>query len=106
MTTDDHQEPFRLSNGSDQHAKQSAIVPTAPQRLTRQPDSNAPRFGADTKVGTDHPKPSYDNIDRIFRATVGRMTKGVSPMAIAEAWLSWVSHLTTSPGRQLELGNL
>jgi polyhydroxyalkanoate synthase len=46
---------------------------------------------------------SFDNIDRMARATMGRFTQGVSPTAMAAAWFDWSSHLARAPGRQLEL---
>jgi polyhydroxyalkanoate synthase len=46
---------------------------------------------------------SFDNLDRFARAMTGRLTHGVSPHAIAASWFDWASHLTRSPGRQIEL---
>jgi polyhydroxyalkanoate synthase len=46
---------------------------------------------------------SFDNIDRLARAAMGRLTQGVSPNAMAAAWFDWGSHLARAPGRQLEL---
>ncbi|MBV9993885.1 MAG: polyhydroxyalkanoic acid synthase [Caulobacteraceae bacterium] len=46
---------------------------------------------------------SFENFDRIARATVGRFTQSVSPNAVAAAILDWSTHLAKAPGRQLEL---
>jgi poly[(R)-3-hydroxyalkanoate] polymerase subunit PhaC len=52
---------------------------------------------------TSHNGYSFENLDRIARATIGRITQGVSPNAVASAWLDWVTHVQGAPGRQLEL---
>jgi polyhydroxyalkanoate synthase len=42
-------------------------------------------------------------IDRGATARVARMTAGLSPHAMIDAWSDWVMHLARAPGRQLEL---
>jgi len=41
--------------------------------------------------------------DRTLNYLVARQTLGLSPHALAEAWLDWAGHLATSPGKQLQL---
>ena len=41
--------------------------------------------------------------DRSLHASVARFTGGLSPAAVAEAYLDWMTHLMTSPGKQAEL---
>jgi polyhydroxyalkanoate synthase len=48
--------------------------------------------------------PSFENWNRVIRATTARLTQGISPNAQAAAWFDWASHLARAPGRQLELG--
>lgn len=60
--------------------------------------------GHDTAEAHRHWSSSrYDTMDRLSRASLGRLTHGVSPNAIMAAWFDWTSHLSRAPGRQLEL---
>ena len=51
----------------------------------------------------ESPPLSFDNLDRVVRAGMGRMTQGVSPHALSAVWFDWISHLARAPGRQLDL---
>jgi poly[(R)-3-hydroxyalkanoate] polymerase subunit PhaC len=42
-------------------------------------------------------------IDRSLHATAARFTLGLSPAALAEAYLDWATHLAFSPGKRLQL---
>jgi len=42
-------------------------------------------------------------LDRLVRASVGRLTRGISPVALTSAYLDWLLHLLLSPGMQAEL---
>uniref|UniRef100_UPI00398AC585 PHA/PHB synthase family protein n=1 Tax=Azospirillum agricola TaxID=1720247 RepID=UPI00398AC585 len=44
-----------------------------------------------------------DTIDRSLHAMQARLTGGVSPAALAGAYLDWMSHLAASPGKQMQL---
>ncbi|MGE0750990.1 MAG: PHA/PHB synthase family protein [Variibacter sp.] len=46
-----------------------------------------------------------DVIDRATHAAAARLTFGLSPAAMIEAYVDWVIHLTFSPGKQLQLGD-
>jgi len=39
----------------------------------------------------------------MLRATLARMTNGISPVALAGAYVDWAGHLALSPGKQAEL---
>jgi polyhydroxyalkanoate synthase len=43
------------------------------------------------------------DLDRAFRAGIGRFTAGLSPAAVGGAFLDWAVHLAVSPGKQLSL---
>jgi len=44
-----------------------------------------------------------DLADRLLHSTIARATFGLSPAALAGAYLDWASHLAFSPGKQLQL---
>lgn len=44
-----------------------------------------------------------DVMDRSFRASLSRMTLGLSPSALALAYLDWLVHLVASPGKRSQL---
>jgi polyhydroxyalkanoate synthase len=44
-----------------------------------------------------------DVIDRSLHAAVSRMTAGLSPAALAEAYFDWATHLASAPGKQYQL---
>src|SRR5450432_1705086 len=41
--------------------------------------------------------------DRAFHAALARFSGGISPIALLLAYTDWLSHLATSPQRQLEI---
>jgi len=42
-------------------------------------------------------------LDRAVMGSLARMTAGLSPHAVIDAWSDWAMHLARAPGRQLEL---
>ena len=44
-----------------------------------------------------------DITDRSLHAAMARFTAGISPAALAQAYLDWATHLTFSPGKRLQL---
>lgn len=49
-------------------------------------------------------KSSYRSaLDRVIRAAIGRLTLGISPVELAQAYQDWVLHMAMSPGSQAEL---
>jgi len=42
-------------------------------------------------------------VDRSLHATAARFTMGLSPAALAKAYLDWATHLAFSPGKRLQL---
>ena len=44
-----------------------------------------------------------DIIDRSLHAATARFTMGLSPAALAEAYLDWATHLAYAPGKRIQL---
>lgn len=42
-------------------------------------------------------------LDRMMNAAVGRFSFGLSPLSLSAAYFDWLSHLVSSPGKQLQL---
>ncbi|CAM5209805.1 hypothetical protein CDEF62S_02440 [Castellaniella defragrans] len=48
----------------------------------------------------------WKHIDRVFFATLAKLSGGLSPFGIAFAHLDWVAHMACSPGKALALWQL
>ncbi len=89
------QEPLR----DDQPPLQVISLPAPASRRVHPASDVTP----DPNAG-DMSVPSFENWNRVARATAARLTQGFSPYAHAAAWFDWTSHLARAPGRQAELG--
>lgn len=58
------------------------------------------RANADVLKGGDHAQIS---LDRLLHAAIARVTAGVSPSALSQAYSDWAQHLLFSPDKQIEL---
>ncbi len=54
-------------------------------------------------ASTEQDRHTYAALDRGVMASLARMTGGLSPHAMFDAWSDWAMHLARAPGRQLEL---
>jgi polyhydroxyalkanoate synthase len=46
---------------------------------------------------------AFANLDRALQANLARLTLGLSPTVLTRAYLEWLLHLATSPGKQAQL---
>jgi polyhydroxyalkanoate synthase len=46
-----------------------------------------------------------DMVDRMLHASVGRFTAGLSPAALALAYLDWAAHIAAAPGKRIGLAD-
>jgi Poly-beta-hydroxybutyrate polymerase N terminal len=46
---------------------------------------------------------TFEVMDRALHAAVGRLTRGISPIMLARAYVDWLVHLGLSPGKQAQL---
>ena len=79
------------------HMRRWKVVPLAGAKegsRSRAPHSLAP---------VDADAVERERMDRFVHAAFGKLTFGVSPIAVGLAYADWVSHLATSPGKQREL---
>ena len=53
--------------------------------------------------GTDPSQEMADALDRSINYAVSRLTLGLSPAALMEAYFDWAIHLGAAPGKQLQL---
>ena len=55
---------------------------------------------------SEGPEPNYrleEHLDQLIHAGTARMTGGISPSALWEAYADWAVHMATSPGKQAQL---
>ncbi|GAB4362426.1 MAG: alpha/beta fold hydrolase [Oricola sp.] len=82
--------------GSETAAPQAEAAP-APGAALAASLAKMMTDGQETQAG------KYDTLDRALRASMARLTAGVSIHSAATAWADWMSHLARAPGRQTEL---
>lgn len=99
-----HKRPFEMVAGpaSDAIVLQHRLQSSRQGSQLAVPHSDAPPCRAEVRD-------SYavtaiaDIVDRTAHATAARLTAGLSPAALAEAYLDWATHLAFSPGKRLQL---
>ena len=67
------------------------------------PEVRSPASRSDPVEDEDDLAPIRRAIDQSVHASVARMTAGLSPAALAEAWFDWAIHAAFSPGKQATL---
>lgn len=76
-------------------------------RATKAASRQAPGTQAPAQPPAVVPQPApghpYAALDRSVMGNLARLTSGLSPHAMIDAWTDWAMHLARAPGRQLEL---
>jgi polyhydroxyalkanoate synthase subunit PhaC len=84
-----------------ERSDQSATAPMVPAgRVGLQGVPSRAHFAEIQPFASHH---TYVSIDRAFKATLARLTFGLSPAVLAEQTFDWLAHLAISPGKQLQL---
>ncbi|ACA20377.1 Poly-beta-hydroxybutyrate polymerase domain protein [Methylobacterium sp. 4-46] len=81
----------------------SAAIPARPPALRLVPPVAAAGPVRDAAEPGDDLHDAGQAIDQAAHAAVARLTGGLSPAALANAWLDWSVHAAFSPGKQAEL---
>jgi hypothetical protein len=79
----------------------SLVTSHGPARQRSAPSASP----SDSSFRRDSYAPSAlaDVIDRSLHAATARLTAGRSPIALADAYLDWASHLAFAPGKRWQL---
>ncbi len=72
---------------------------SGPSRAPAGPDLPPPAEPGDSYTATA----MSDVLDHAARATLARMTTGLSPAGLGAIWADWAVHLAISPGKQMRL---
>jgi polyhydroxyalkanoate synthase len=80
-------------------ARTVSVIPAKPAPISIQIQSAPPPLREDEGLGGE----AFRSIDRMREALSARVTGGLSPAALALAFLDWSIHLASAPGKQLEL---
>jgi polyhydroxyalkanoate synthase len=85
---------------------------SAAARPVEEPESAAEPIRSAAGTIQNHTLPERDSyavtafsdiVDRSLHAAAARFTLGLSPAALAEAYLDWATHLLFAPGKQIQL---
>lgn len=72
--------------------------------LARRAPASDPRVSPPTEDRDSYAVTAFaDIVDRSLNATIARVTVGLSPAAMAEAFLDWSTHLAFAPGKRMQL---
>ena len=90
--------PARIDAPSIQAELASEPLPTLGRPVA--PGTSEARFAARDSYAVTA---IADITDRSLHAAIARFTAGLSPAALAEAYLDWATHLAYSPGKRMQL---
>jgi polyhydroxyalkanoate synthase len=82
-----------------QAVKEMALVPARRAAAPSTSPAGDASFIPDSYAATAF----ADTVDRALHAATARFTGGLSPIALGDAYLDWVSHLAFLPGKRMQL---
>ncbi len=85
-------------------ATESPPLQAAPPAPAAEPMNNAAPL-ADGQRNSYAVTALADIVDRSSHASLARFTAGLSPAALAEAYLDWAAHLAFAPGKRMQLAD-
>jgi polyhydroxyalkanoate synthase len=89
---------------SGDNAARTAMQRLKASGIVERPGSRTVVPPADTRERDSYAVTAIADItDRSLHATIARFTNGLSPAALAHAYLDWATHLAYAPGKQLQL---
>lgn len=78
----------------DKAEGRSSAASSDPRRSSEEAETRTETFDSAAEI-----------VDRAFKSTLAKMTKGLSPAGLATKGFSWAAHLALSPGKQMVLAN-
>ena len=84
--------------GSAPSPEMSTALPTS-----QAADAAEPRLDLRRECDDDPSQPLAEALDRALNYALSRVTLGLSPAALAEAYFDWMVHVAVAPGKQLQL---
>ena len=83
-------------------AEISAVAPITADRPQMEAGAQNPAIEADER--DSYSVTAFADVaDRTLHAAIARMTGGLSPAALAQAYWDWATHLAASPGKRMQL---
>ncbi|WP_445503805.1 PHA/PHB synthase family protein [Microvirga sp. G4-2] len=97
--------PSRTSGAlADGRAPKAPVVPIPAREAELPPSPTVPSPALPANLPGDAELHQLrDALDHATHAGLARLTGGLSPAALADAYMDWVVHLAISPGKQVEL---
>jgi polyhydroxyalkanoate synthase len=88
---------------SDGSASKIGPAGAAPKPALPAPGARHAGLDAPAEAGGETSHRLAETLDRTATYALSRLTFGLSPGSVAEAWFDWIVHLGAAPGKQLDL---
>ncbi len=94
--------PIAPTNEGQTSLVHSKTIPEEPAPIITSPHKTE-AAAPDSSNGKNRSETAYEAMDRLAHANVAKVTSGLAPSVLGEAWMDWAVHLAVSPGKQLHL---